>query len=123
MLSNTEISHREAVKSHVTRPSVYLRAAQLRYSAAVAHPIGKDGDLSFAQVTSILEPLAVAQTQPPAMIETYLLMAEVWSKSDVKPSPRDFATLSEARKLFWTDSRLTKAVDRLCAQWGAEGGS
>ena len=113
----------EAVKRHVTRPSVYLRAAQLRYSAGAAHPLGKVGRLSLAQVTSILEPLAVAQAQPPAMVETYLLMAEVWSKSDTKPSPRDFATLSEAEKLFWTDARLTTAIDNICAQWKAAGGS
>jgi hypothetical protein len=52
------------------------------------------------------------------MIETYLLMAEVWSKSEAKPSSHDIATLSEARRLFWTDTRLTTAIDRLCAQWG-----
>jgi hypothetical protein len=108
----------EAVKSHVTRPSVYLRAAQLRYSDAASHPLGVEGRLGLTQVASILEPLAVAQTQPPAMIETYLLMAEVWSKSEAKPSSHDIATLSEARRLFWTDTRLTTAIDRLCAQWG-----
>jgi len=107
-----------AADGHVIRPSVYARLAQLRYDAALSHPTGPQGKLSADQLASVLGPLFVARQQPPAMVETYRLMAKAWSQSAIKPTKEHLAVLDEGMMFFWPDKGLAEAVNALRSQWG-----
>ena len=107
-----------AADGHVIRPSVYTRLAQLRYDAAQSHPTGPEGRLSADQLASVLGPLFIARQQPPAMVETYRLMAKAWSQSAIKPTKEHLAVLDEGMMLFWSDKGLADDVNALRSQWG-----
>jgi len=88
-----------AAQARVVRPRVYLELARLRY-AAVAEDGAVGGELTTAQVSAVLAPLATACTQPPPMAETYELMAEVWSHSAQPPARGDLAVLNQGVGVF-----------------------
>jgi hypothetical protein len=107
-----------AADGHVIRPTVYTRLAQLRYEAALSHPAGPEGRLSADQLASVLGPLFIARQQPPAMVETYRLIAKVWSQSAIKPTKEHLAVLDEGLMFFWSDKGLADDVNALRSQWG-----
>ena len=107
-----------AADGHIIRPTVYTRLAQLRFDAAQSHPAGSEGKLSDDQLASVLGPLFTARQQPPAMVETYRLMAKAWSQSAIKPTKDHLAILDEGMALFWPDKGLADDVNALRSQWG-----
>jgi hypothetical protein len=56
--------------------------------------------------------------QPPAMVETYRLIAKVWSHSAIKPTKEHLAVLDEGMMFFWSDKGLADDVNALRSQWG-----
>jgi hypothetical protein len=110
-----------AADGHIIRPTVYTRLAQLRFDAAQSHPAGSEGKLSDDQLASVLGPLFTARQQPPALVETYRLMAKAWSQSAIKPTKEHLAVLDEGMALFWPDKGLADDVNALRSQWGYHG--
>jgi hypothetical protein len=107
-----------AAIGNVARPGVYQTLAELRYREFESHPEGSDGKFSAAQEKAVLDPLFAARARPPAMAETYRLIADVWSHSADKPTLGDLAVLDEGTRLFWTDAALADSVTKLRKQWG-----
>jgi hypothetical protein len=106
-----------AAIGNVVRPSVYLTLAELRYHEFQTQAEGPSGKLSAAQVKAVLDPLFATRSRSPAMLETYHLIAEVWSQSAERPSLRDLAVLDDGVKSFWTDATLAAADTKLREQW------
>jgi hypothetical protein len=107
-----------AAVGNVARPSIYQTLAELRYQELESHPERSDGKFSAAQEKAVLNPLFAARARPPAMSETYRLIAGVWSNSADKPTLGDLAVVDEGTRLFWTDTALADAVAKLRGQWG-----
>jgi hypothetical protein len=110
----------EAVQLHVLRPSVYIRLAQLRYESAMAHPSGPNEHFGAEQLAYVLDPLFLARQQPPAMVDTYRLIAKAWSRSAIRPTKEHLGVLDEGLKFFWSDTELASDVHELRSQWGYE---
>lgn len=108
----------EADKTHIDRPAECLELAQLRYTDFKAHPAGPEGKFTAGQMTAILKPLFDARTRAPAMVQTYILIAEAWEESAVKPTPENLAAIDEGARLFWGNRQLRDMATRVRAQWG-----
>jgi tetratricopeptide (TPR) repeat protein len=106
-----------ATKTALPLPSTYVTLARLRLAAAQAKPAGDGKQLDAAQLASVLEPLFKARQLPPALPETYEIIAEVWLASAVPPQPDHLAVLVEGLRLFPRDNpqflRLAKLYVRI----------
>jgi hypothetical protein len=107
-----------AVKAGATRPSAYVELARLRLAEATAKPAA-NGRLSSAQLSTVLTPLFEARKLPPALPETYELIAAAWSQSAVAPTPDNLAVLDEGIRAFPRDSALLYTAAQLYQQAGA----
>jgi hypothetical protein len=77
------------------RPRASYELARLRYAEAKKKP-GAQGDrLSAEQATDVLQPLASSRNASPALLETYALTAEVWSRSVPALTRQNLAFLDE----------------------------
>ncbi len=81
-----------AAQAGIVRPRVYAELARMRYDEAIA-AIG-DGKLNAQQVARILEPLRALHDMEPTLVEACALMAEVWSRTDEKPTANDLDQLT-----------------------------
>ena len=93
-----------AATAGVIRPRIYLELAQLRYQTALAE--STDGKFNPAQTARVLEPLFNADRLEPALLETYLLMTNVWGRSSEPPSPDNLARLNAGIRRFPQTSAL-----------------
>ena len=104
-----------ATKAGVSRPSAYVALARLRledFRAAGA------AQLDQAQMAAVLTPLFQARARPPALPETYALIAEAWSLSAIPPRRDHLAVLDEGVRTFPRDTGLVLAAARLNARIG-----
>lgn len=106
-----------AVKAGVKRPSAYVELARLRLADATAKP-STDGKLGAAQLSAVLTPLFEARKQPPALPETYELIAAVWAQSAVAPTPDNLGVLDEGIRAFPRNSALLYRAAQLYHQAG-----
>jgi hypothetical protein len=107
----------KAAKSGVIRPTAYLVLAQLRQAEAIAKPLGRDGKLSAAQVSFILEPVKVA-LRSSATAQAWDLTVETLARCDVKPTSADIKGIVEGVSQFPRDTSLALRTARLCVQAG-----
>jgi len=107
-----------AVKAGVRRPSAYVELARLRLADVHRQTFG-DGKLGAAQLSAVLTPLFEARKQPPALPETYELIAAAWAQSAVAPTPDNLAVLDEGIRAFPRDSTLLYNAAQLYRQAGA----
>jgi hypothetical protein len=107
-----------AAKAKVVRPRAYLELARLRLEAIEAKPAGPEGKCTLDQTATVLDPLFVARDEKPALVETYLLIADAWSHCTVKPEPGNLAVLDEGRQFFPRATNLAYATAVLNAKWG-----
>lgn len=105
-----------AVKAKVPRrPRAYLEAARYRYADIRAKQAGKEM-LTLEQATSIVEPLLVARTQRPSMVEVYELMAEVWMRSATPPTRDNVVFVIEGVRLYQGHLKLLYQAALLASQ-------
>ncbi len=107
-----------AVKAGVKRPSAYVELARIRLADATAKP-STDGKLGAGQLSAVLTPLFEARKQPPALPETYELIAAAWAQSAVAPTPDNLGVLDEGIRAFPRDSALLYNAAQLYKQAGA----
>lgn len=109
-----------AARGKVRRPRVYLELARLRLASTGAGS-AEGRKLEAAEVAQVLEPLLFARTLEPPLVESYTLMADVWSRSSVAPQARDLALMAEVARYFPASSGLLLRVIHLHATNGAVG--
>jgi hypothetical protein len=105
----------EASDAHITRPTIYLRLAQLRYDDFM----GKTATsaLTSAQVKQVVGPLLVAEAQPPALRETYQLLAETCLHGQSPPEARTLAAIDEGGRLFPFDREYSTLLQKIHNRW------
>jgi len=106
-----------AVKQGAMRPRAYVVLAELRYAAAITHPLGADGTISAEQAASVLEPLQSVY-QHPTLPEVFELLAETLNHCGAKPGNREVAMLVEGVARFPRDTDLAYNSAALCARGG-----
>ena len=106
-----------AVKTGVVRPKAYVVLAELRYSEALAAPLGSKARLSVEQSASILGPLQTALAYAPTS-EIYSRIVEVWGRCEAKPADSDIKTIVEGVMLFPRDTALSYSSAHVCAKGG-----
>lgn len=89
-----------AARSGFDRPSAYAELARLRLAEASAAPAGRDGTLSPAQVSAVMEPLISAQRRQPPLPDTYALAASTWLAAEVTPPREQLRALDSGIMLF-----------------------
>jgi hypothetical protein len=109
-----------AVKARAARPKAYLALAELRYSEAVANPLGAHGKMSARQATWVLDPLTTAPRNSPSP-ETFSLIVNTWTHCEAKPSLREIKTMSAGATLFPRTTILAYGSALVCAQSGYPG--
>ncbi len=107
-----------ATKAGVRRPGAYVALARLRLAEATARP-SANGKLGAAQMAAVLTPLFDARKLPPALPETYELIAAAWSQSATAPTPENLGVLDEGIRAFPRDSEMLYAAAQLYGQAGA----
>lgn len=95
-----------AFAGKAARPDACLELARMRYADALAKPAGGEGNLSAAQVASVIEPLKLGRKTPPPMYALYDLAADALVRSAVKPQRDDAMMLIEGAQLFPTRLKL-----------------
>ena len=78
--------------------------------------IFSSGDLVKSIVA--LTPLFQARARPPALPETYRLIADAWALSATPPKPEHLAVLDEGVRAFPRETTLALAAARLNASIG-----
>jgi hypothetical protein len=106
-----------AAQQQAVRPTAYITLARIQYSEALAQP-GADKGLTMQQVASVLRPLFTARSQPPALPETYELIADTWAHSATSPKADHLAVLDEGIRTFPRNSRLICQTGELYARIG-----
>ena len=106
-----------AAKAGVERPKAYLVLAELRYSEAIAKPLGSQGRLSADQAASILGPLRTALHSAPTL-EAYTRILQVWDHCEARPAEGDVQTFAEGVELFPRDIGLSYRSAVMCARNG-----
>lgn len=111
-----------AAKEGVVRPMVYLVLAQMRYSEAIAKPLGPAGRLSPEQAASITEPLRTALGYP-ALPGVYGMIVDTWSRCEARPGKQEIDEIVDGVSRFPRNIPLTYRSALLCVQSGyaAEG--
>jgi hypothetical protein len=105
-----------SARAKVERPRVYFELARLNLEEAVAKPAGAQGKLSEAQVKHSMEPLMIARSQKPPMVQVYALVADVWSKADRVPTREEFNVLLEGAQTFPSSSALIWRIALLASE-------
>ncbi len=90
----------EAVATGVVRPQLYLQQARHRHADEQAKLAGPDKKLTAEQVRHVLQPLLVARSQRPRLVEVYGEMTSAWIGASVQPEPDDLALLVEGVGYF-----------------------
>ena len=103
------------IKAGVNRPSAYVELARLRLAQFTPTP---DARLDHAQVVAVLTPLFDARKNPPALPETYEVIAATWAKSVAAPTGDNLAVLDEGIKAFPRDTVLAAAAIQLYSSIG-----
>lgn len=88
-----------AFSGKALRPRAHLALAELRLAEAWKER-KESGGLTTAQAAFVREPLLLARTQRPPLLEVYELFSEVWERSLVPPSPEQLVILEEGVRLF-----------------------
>jgi hypothetical protein len=108
----------KAADARVIRPIVYLRLAQLRYDGYV----GKyaTSEISTNDAQQVIEPLQIAETQSPALRETYKLLAKTCLHCQTAPNVRIVSILEEGSRLFPSDQDYLSLLQQVRLHWNQE---
>lgn len=106
-----------AVSSHTTRPQAYLLLAELRFREAVAQPEGKNGDLSIAQATYVLQVLKPA-LPPASSSRPWRLMVDTLTRCESTPSAANLDMIVKGTAQCPRDASLQLDTARLCLKAG-----
>ena len=112
-----------AAAARTTRARAYAELARLRLDAALAQPKGTSGTLSVEQLAWVFEPLASALKLPPALPDTYLVLADGWAHSSVRPRPGHLALIDQGAERFPFDTDLAYRDATVHLQFGDAAGA
>lgn len=104
-----------AVKAKVPNPRAYIEFARYRYADALAQP-GVGDKFSAEQVNGVVSLLLSARTLPPALPDTYELMADTWIRSAAPAKRDDVVFLIEGARGFPGRLKLVYQTAVLAAQ-------
>jgi hypothetical protein len=90
-------------------PSACLVLGRLRFDTALAKPEGKNRKFNEAQTRTICVPIGFSFQTP----ESFVLIAQTWLHSEVRPDKNDLATLNDAASFFPSNAALASSVARL----------
>ncbi len=107
-----------AIDAGVERPAAYIDLARILFDEARGHPGSADGKFSAQQIAAVLKPLFAVRRKTRLDAKGYLLIAEAWSNSAVRPSLPNLGALNEGLRLYPFDSALILAAARTYLQWG-----
>ncbi len=106
-----------AVSSGTTRPRAHFLLAELRFREVVAKPAGRNGDLSVAQATYVLQVLKPAL--PPAFSpRPWQLMVDTLAHCESTPSAANLDMIIKGAAQFPRDASLQLGTARLCLKSG-----
>lgn len=109
-----------ATTLHTRRPKAYLVLAELRSREAAAKPEGRDGALSVAQATYVLQPLKAA-LPPASSARPWRLMVDTLLRCDSTPSATNLDMVIKGAAHFARDASLQLETARLCLKAGEKG--
>lgn len=109
-----------AASLHARRPKAYLVLAELRAREAMAKPEGKNGSLSVAQATLVLQPLRTALPAASSAVP-WRLMVDTLLRCDSTPSATNLDSVIKGAALFPRDAALQLETARLCLKAGEPG--
>ncbi|MBC2608048.1 tetratricopeptide repeat protein [Pelagicoccus albus] len=95
----------KATSNGVNRAEVWVALADITLTKALKSP-NENGQLSAEQMQAILLPLLKARSLPPALPQTYKLMAKAWDHSSIRPNAIQVELLSEGVLAFTEASEL-----------------
>ena len=107
-----------ATTAGVVRPRAYLALARLRYQDALPYPAKGIGDLGAEDYASLLNLLATARAQMPALLEADQLTMEVLEHAPALPTRERLAVLPEILQAFPRDPNLVNAAAHLYQRSG-----
>jgi len=109
-----------AARGGVVRPKASIALAELRYTRAIANPVGSAGKLSLEQARSVLGALddALRYRQSP---DPYTLTVETWERCDGKPTPPDVARMLQGVRNFPRYTSLAYHAASVCGLSGYRG--
>lgn len=88
-----------ATAGNVVRPRAYLELARIRFAE-----LRRDGPetriFSYTEIAPVLEPLRRGIKQAPPLPETFILLAEAWSRCEMSPNTEEFAELQTGAQLY-----------------------
>jgi hypothetical protein len=94
-----------AAQQRVVRPRVYLELARLEFAERKTPP-QKESESGPVSIATIMEHLAQARQQAPALPDIYQLAADVWLDSDEPMTAAEMALVEEGLVLFPRNSGL-----------------
>jgi hypothetical protein len=106
-----------ATSLHTKRPKAYLVLAELRAKEAMAKPAGKDGALSVAQATYVLQALKPA-LPPASSARPWRLMVDTLMRCESTPSAENLEVVIQGAAQFPRDAALQLETARLCLKSG-----
>lgn len=107
-----------ATGAGVQRPRAWHTLAHLRFMELAGKSATPGRQLDVEQAYSVLTPLFQAMEQPPALVGSYELLAEVWRRSNQLPVEETSRRLAEGQRLFPRNARLLLATVRACLERG-----
>ncbi len=105
------------VQAGVVRPKAYEALAEMRYAAALAHPLGAAGTISRPQTAAILDPLKKILRYPPTLASRNLVV-DTWGHSEAQASAEDIETIVQGALLFPRATDLAYKSALVCARNG-----
>jgi hypothetical protein len=94
-----------AATAGVSRPRVHYENARLKWEACT-HEIPPAQALPLNAAAPTMDALKAALNSEPPLPEVYLLLAEVWLRTDVAPTAGDLQLLADGARLFRRSTTL-----------------
>lgn len=106
-----------AAAAKATRARAYLELAKLRL-ADIRDQVPPDKNFDAKQTAAVLEPLLIARSQPPRMVDVYSLYVETLLRAEAPPTREQYEVVVEGANAFPGNLPLIY----MAAQLGAERG-
>jgi hypothetical protein len=107
-----------AAAASVVRPRVYVELARLRFAEAAKMPAGPGGTLSAQQGEGIASVLRAGRLQEPQLLESYLILAELWTRCKAPIPSADLEGLHAGARLFPSNLKLLRLTESACTVHG-----
>jgi hypothetical protein len=106
-----------AVVGGVVRPRAYYELARVRF-AELRRDAPESKLFSYTEIAPIIQPLQRALSQSPPLAETFILLADAWTRCELSPNAAEFAELESGVRLFPQRPSVTYPIARALARHG-----